>query len=299
MTAGLVVLAFVCILFALGLLAYQVALTPSAGRPTLGVRGAKRSSALASPWFRYVEPTLCRVAGCVSRLPLGRVRKRLESWIRAAGEVIGLSPDELVAVCAVCGAAAYGVGLAVERAFPMRFLPALLAVFGSTIPLLWLRSVARRRLRRIESELPAAVELAALCMGAGLDFPGALTHVTSCSISAEDPLVEELEQVLQEIRFGHTRERALRRLADRVPSDAVSQFCSSVIQAERKGAPVARALVVQAQTLRLRRSIVAEERASGAAVRLVGPMALVFLSVILLVIAPLIVRFASGEFRLQ
>lgn len=297
MRPTLLVVALVCLLCGLSLFAYQVALAPIGVRPALGIRGVKRGSALALPVFRILEPVLRLLAGWLGRVPLGGIRHRLRLQLRAAGEPAGLSPDELIAACGLCGAAACCALLGAWGLVPSPSFVVLPAMLGAALPLLWLRSAVRRRARRIERQLPSAAELAALCMGAGLDFPGSLAQITGTSVALSDPLVEEFEQVLQEIRLGHTRKSALRRLTDRVPSDAILQFCNSVIQAEEKGTPIARALLIQAQTLRLRRSIAAEERASGAALRLIGPMALVFLSVILLVVAPLVARFGAGEFR--
>jgi tight adherence protein C len=69
-----------------------------------------------------------------------------------------------------------------------------------------------------------------------------------------------------------------------------------VLQAEDKGSPLARVLTIQAQNLRLRRSVAAEEMASEAALMLVGPMTLIFLCIIALLLAPVAVRVMTGGF---
>jgi tight adherence protein C len=75
----------------------------------------------------------------------------------------------------------------------------------------------------------------------------------------------------------------------------VREFVSSVAQAEDKGTPLANILTIQAQTQRLRRSLAAEHTASAAALMLLGPMTLIFLCVIVLLLGPVVVRFASGS----
>jgi tight adherence protein C len=86
----------------------------------------------------------------------------------------------------------------------------------------------------------------------------------------------------------------MRSFAKRVPTDQVRELVNSVTQAEEKGSPLSSVLSIQAQTQRLRRSVEAEETASGAALMLLGPMTLIFLCVIVLLLGPVVVRFISG-----
>jgi tight adherence protein C len=109
-----------------------------------------------------------------------------------------------------------------------------------------------------------------------------------------EPIVEELARMLKELDLGCTRREALRGFARRVPTDEVRELVNSATQAEDKGSPLARTLTIQAQTLRLRRSVSVEEAASGAALMLIGPTALIFLCVIALLLGPVVVRFMVG-----
>ena len=87
--------------------------------------------------------------------------------------------------------------------------------------------------------LPYAIDLLALGMGAGLDFPGAVRQVVEKSGAPDDPLVEEFTLILQGLNLGRTRRQALEDFAERVPSDAVKEFVGAVVQAELRGNPVA------------------------------------------------------------
>jgi tight adherence protein C len=133
-------------------------------------------------------------------------------------------------------------------------------------------------------------------MGAGLDFPGSVRRTVGSAPDGNEPIVEELRRVLQELEVGRTRREALADFAERVPSDEVRELVNSLVQAEAKGSPIAHVLGIQAQTLRLRRSIAAEESASEAALMLVGPMAMIFVCVIVLLLGPVVVRVMSGGF---
>jgi tight adherence protein C len=133
-------------------------------------------------------------------------------------------------------------------------------------------------------------------MGAGLDFPSSLRRVVDSAAEPDDPIVEELHRVLQELDLGCTRRSAMHGFATRVPSSEVRELVNSVLQAEDKGNPLARVLTIQARTLRLRRSVAAEEVASEAALMLVGPMTLIFICVIVLLLGPVAVRVMTGGF---
>jgi tight adherence protein C len=138
--------------------------------------------------------------------------------------------------------------------------------------------------------LPAAIDLIALCMGAGLDFVGALARVANDAGDARSPLVHELRGVLRELALGETRARALAALAERLPVQAVHDFTAAVIQAERMGNPLRDAIEIQARTLRARRSVLAEEAAARAAVLLVFPLLLLLAAIVLLMLGPFVVN---------
>jgi tight adherence protein C len=149
---------------------------------------------------------------------------------------------------------------------------------------------ARSRKRIIARRLPVAIDLVVLCMGAGLDFTGALELVVEELGEPDDPLSCELRRVLQELAMGRARRRVLAELAERVPSATVCDFAHAVIQAEEKGNPLADVLQVQAQVLRLRRSVAAEEAAARAGVLFVLPLLLLLAAVLLVLFGPFIVN---------
>ncbi|MGB5811677.1 MAG: type II secretion system F family protein [Polyangiales bacterium] len=256
----------------------------------------KRAEALEHSAFRVLEPCVRALGAWVALVPMDALRQRMELRLRHAGHYLGFSADELLASCAL---SAVGFGVFASLVSGATELPPALVpvgfLFGALLPLLRISLVARERLRRVDRALPDAVELAALCMGAGLDFPGSLQKIVECASDPRDPLIEELGCVLRELRLGYTRQRAMDGFADRVPTPTVREFVNSVVQAERKGSPLVRVLTIQAKTQRLRRSVAAEELASGAALMLIGPMTLIFLCVILLVLGPLIIRFITGD----
>jgi len=293
---ALLATAFALVLGGVSSLVFHLASTPAAPRPTLGTRGANRTIALRHRGaFAVMEPTLRVLSAWLSVLPLGPLRKAIRRSLFHAGEYLGLSEDELLAMCVACGVALGSAGLVICKVLA---LPGPLAAcafcLGFVVPFFRVLSVAQGRARRIGRGLPGAVELAAMCMSAGLDFPGALRRITDSATDPTDPVVEEFSRVLQELDLGHTRKSAMEGLAARVPIDPVRELVNSVVQAEAKGSPLASVLMIQSQTQRLRRSVAAEETATEAALMLLGPMTLIFLCVIVLLLGPVVVRFMMG-----
>lgn len=289
-------LSFLAILGGAAALVGQLSRIPPAERPRLGARGVNRARALdRGLLFPAVEPVIRLLAAWLESVPMRSIRERAKASLTHAGEYVGLSEDELLAVCVICGLSFGAIALAVCRALDVHLSFALVGgALGLLVPWFRVVSVAQARARSVGQALPGAVELAAMCMSAGLDFPGSLRRIVESASDAAEPVIEEFGRVLQELDLGHTRRSAMERLALRVPTEQVREFVNSVVQAEEKGTPLAAVLTIQAQTQRLRRSIAAEETASSAALMLLGPMTLIFLCVIVLLLGPVAVRFMTG-----
>ncbi len=277
-------------------LTFRLTMTPAAPKPTLGTRGLKRRRALSRPGpFALAEPVVRSVATWVSGLRVPNLRRRLRRALNRAGDHLGFSDDELIAACLLCGTTLGLLSFLLCQVLALSpALSVIVVCLGTLVPWLRILSVARTRARSIDRMLPGAVELAAMCMGAGLDFPGSLREIVDSAADPNEPIIEEFGRILRELELGHTRRRVLGGLAERVPTPPVREFVSSVAQAENKGTPLAKVLTIQAQTQRLRRSIAAEQTASSAALMLLGPMTLIFLCVIVLLLGPVVVRFMTG-----
>jgi tight adherence protein C len=142
-------------------------------------------------------------------------------------------------------------------------------------------------MKNISRRLPYAIDLLALGMGAGLDFPGAVRQVVEKSGSPDQPVVEEFTLMLQSLQLGRTRQQALEEFAARAPTESVIEFVGSVVQAEMRGNPVADVLRIQAEVSRRKRSVRAEEAATKAGVKMIMPLVLVFIAILLLIVAPI------------
>ena len=278
---------------------FILAANPAVPRPELGNRGLKRYRALqAGGLFSAAEPVIRFVAGWLRELPVDKLRSRVNKEIVQAGDFLGMSANELLSMCILFSIGLGFLALVLCNMMHMSTTIALCAfALGLMLPWFRLTDAARRRGRKINLALPATVDLASLCMSAGMDFPGALAQIVNSAADRTAPIIEEFERVLQELELGYTRKRALEGFAHRVPTEQVREFVNSVVQAEEKGNPLSRVLTIQANTQRMRRSVAAEEMASKAAILLMGPMMMMFMCVIVLLLGPVIVRFMTGGFQ--
>jgi len=297
MPAQLIAYAALALIFGgTALATFVLAKNQIAQRPDLGRRGLKRSQALEEGGiFKTLELPMRVVSGWVSGLALDNMRKKLDQEITFAGDYLGLSANDLIGLSIVSGVTCITLALLASN---LLGLPSLIVIFAGAIgfymPYLQLTGVRSERFKAVNRSLPTAIDLAALCMGAGLDFPGALRQVVDKASSREVVLVEELNRILQELELGHTRRKALEGLAERVPTEAVKDFVGTVVQAEEKGTPLAEVLTIQARMLRMRRSVMAEEGAAKAGMMMMGPLMMMFLCVLAILIGPFVVKWMTS-----
>ena len=260
--------------------------------PKYGHRGAERKRAMdAGGLFAFFEPTLRFLAVLVAALPLLRLRTHLDRELRCADDPLGLSADELMAL-SVVSSVVLGVSVtAIGNAAGLSMLYGALAMaFGLVLPTIQVREVIRKRAKAVTRALPPAIEIAAMCMGAGLDFPGALRTLSEKGSVKPSPLGREFTVILEHLEFGHTRKEALEDFAERVRSRPVADFVATVIQAEQKGNPLARVLQIQGRMLNMRRSVAAEEAAARAGVLMILPMVFLVGAILLLLMGPFLVK---------
>jgi len=90
-----------------------------------------------------------------------------------------------------------------------------------------------------------------------------------------------------EIRVGRSREEALRNLAERTGVDDIRSFVALLVQADRYGASIAKAVRIFADSLRTKRRQKAEQASQKAALKLIFPLTIfLFPVIILIMLAP-------------
>lgn len=259
--------------------------------PRLGSRGLKRQRALDEAGsFAQLEPLVRMIAGWVAYFPISDQRRKIDELLKHAGDYLGLTANEFFAMSAVgfiIGSLITLIGLTLFEGPAILFMVG--GALGAATPYFNVTGERDKRFKEVNRSLPGAIDLASLCMGAGLDFPGAIRQIVE-KAGNRDSLVEEFERLLQELELGRTRRQALENFADRAPTEAVRDFVGAVVQAEEKGNPLAEVLRIQATMLRMRRSVMAEEAATRAALLMMGPLMLIFGAIILCLLGPFFVQ---------
>lgn len=289
-------LAALLIVVAVGLVAYTIANTEQRTANRLGLRGLKRQRELAgNEFWASIEPTVRWLGMRLSGIPTDEQREQLDRQISLAGDFLGLTAEEYLALFVVSGIGGCLGGEILGVVLGMGSLLAVVGfVLGIAAPYMVVSGIAHERMKLISRGLPYTIDLMALSMSAGLDFPGAVRQVVSKSSNPDDPLVEEFTLVLQTLNLGRTRKDALLDFSRRAPIPAATEFVNALVQAEERGNPVAEVLTIQAQTSRTRRSVRAEEMAAKAGVKMAGPLMLIFFAVIGLIVAPAMMNIMAG-----
>jgi tight adherence protein C len=167
------------------------------------------------------------------------------------------------------------------------FWVVIAAVIGFLLPDLWLSRVVSARQDRIRLSVPDALDLLAICMEAGLGLDQALLRVgQELKISHRD-LSEEFVLIGLEQRAGKARLEAWKSMADRVGVDSVRQFVQMLVQTERFGTPISKALGTFSDALRIRRRQQAEEMAAKTTIKMIPPLVLfIFPNLFIVLLGP-------------
>ena len=157
-------------------------------------------------------------------------------------------------------------------------------LIGSYLPDIVLARIKARRLARIERALPDALDLLVISAEAGLSMNAAIKRVADEMRESAPHLSDELSVMIVELRFLPERRRALDNLEERVPLPGIHRFVNTLIQAERYGTPLARALRVLSQEQRTERMMRAEEKTARLPALMTVPLILFILPALFIVL---------------
>jgi tight adherence protein C len=286
-----------CVALMLGLVGFVIGSKPTQNASRRGLRGLQRRRALQeSEGWRSIEPLVRWLGLRVSIMVDVERRAAIDKRLQLGGDWLGLTPDEYVALGFICFVGGLVVGALVGYLGGAGMAALLLlGPVGAIVPSLLLEGAIDERMRQMNRGLPYAIELLALAMSAGLDFPGALRQVVEKSSNPDDAIVQEFSRVQQGLQLGHTRKQALIELAERAPTESVTEFVNALVLAEERGNPVGEVLLVQAGVSRMRRTVRAEESAAKAGVKMVGPLFLLFGCIMILVMGPMVLKLMNAE----
>jgi len=159
----------------------------------------------------------------------------------------------------------------------------------------WLRMRIKKRRERIRKSLPDALDLMVICVEAGLGLDQAMLRVgKELGISHPD-IHQEFIQVNLEQMAGKPRLEAWKSAAERTQIAEFSLFVSMLVQADRFGTPIIRALSRFADEIRLKRRQRAEEMAAKTKIKILFPLVLfIFPCIFIVLLAPAILNIGKS-----
>lgn len=155
------------------------------------------------------------------------------------------------------------------------------------------RLVAKRKLR-ITWGLADALDLMVITMEAGLGLNAAMLKVCEELKTVHPDICKEFELANLEIRVGRERSEALRNLAERSGVEDLNSLVGMLIQADRFGTSIAKAVRVYSDSLRTKRRQRAEQAAQKAAFKLLLPLgALLFPTMFIIILGPALLNISD------
>jgi tight adherence protein C len=172
--------------------------------------------------------------------------------------------------------------------------PALAILMGATgagigwlLPQIFLSRKTRARQKDMQKALPDALDLMVTCVEAGLGLNQALVRVSEEIGYVSHVMGDEMRLVNLEIRAGTPRAEALRHLGERTGLADLRTLTAMLVQTDRFGTSIARALRVHSDTMRIKRRQRAEEAAAKTTIKLVFPLVLfIFPAMFVVILGP-------------
>ena len=171
-------------------------------------------------------------------------------------------PGIVALICMLFGVSFSGVAMSALLAFAIGFL----------VPRFVLKRLIKRRQERLSWGLADALDLMVVSMEAGLGMNQAMVRVSEELIDAHREISEEFDLVNLEIRVGRDRVEALNNLCERTGVDDLRSFVTMLVQADRFGTSIGRAVRQYSDQLRTKRRQRAEQAAQKASVKLLLPL---------------------------
>ena len=195
----------------------------------------------------------------------------------------------------ICALLFYGM-----EAFQLAPMARLMAVAGGALggflaPGVFLKNAIDKRRANIRKALPDALDLMVICTEAGLSLDATFQRVAGEIAPASKIMADELTLVSSELSSLPERKQALDNLRERVPLPQVQALCSTLIQTEKFGTPLAQALRVLAAELRDERMLRAEEKAARLPAIMTIPLIIFILPALFVVVmGPAVLSIADS-----
>ena len=260
---------------------------PRARRDRQEDTALKRSDTVTKVLER-ATPGLARPLQPKNEADLGKLRTKLAiAGFRseaASSIFLGLKFAGLVAGMVLGGGTILSLnGISQNSLFSSIVLAGLLFYLPDIVVAL----IGRRRKQAIFLALPDALDLMVVCVEAGLGLDQAMRKVAEEMQKTYRILADEFAMSNFQLQMGRPRAEVLHELGARTGVSDLRSLASVLIQADKFGSGIAHALRVQSDSMRTRRSQLAEEKAAKTAVKLIFPLVLfIFPGIFVVLVGP-------------
>ncbi|HEV2829159.1 MAG TPA: type II secretion system F family protein [Pyrinomonadaceae bacterium] len=227
--------------------------------------GEKFAERIATPLNRLVPASAAEVQKLQKKLMQAGFRSNHAPIIYRTIQLVTMAalPAAIALTCAILARPLSSALFWILAAFVVSFFA----------PRYILGRLIRSRQLRVRWGLADALDLMVISIEAGLGLNAAMMKVSSELKHVHPDISEEFELANLEIRVGRERDEALRNLAERTGVDDLRSLVAMLIQTDRFGTSIARAIRVFSDSLRTKRRQRAEQAAQKAAVKLLFPLA--------------------------
>ena len=147
--------------------------------------------------------------------------------------------------------------------------------------------IGRKRKEAIFLGLPDALDMMVVCVEAGLGLDQAMRKVSEEMVKSYPILAEEFGLANFQLQMGRPRGEVLHDLGVRTGVADLRSLAAVLIQTDKFGSSIGRALRVQSDSMRVRRRQLAEEKAAKTAVKLIFPLVLfIFPGIFVVLVGP-------------
>ena len=268
------------------------------GRRGDPLKGAKSKGGAMSRAIESVAPALAKPLQPKTEEEVGKAREKLNT----AGFRTESAPQVFwsLKICGLIAGFVLGGGIVgVSKGFSIDTLTYAGMISGVCfyLPEMMLFFVRKSRQDNIFFGLPDALDLLVVCVEAGLGLDQAMRKVAEEMEHSYKVISEEFALSNFQLQMGRARNDVLHELGARTGVEDLKSLAAILIQADKFGSSVAQALRVQSDSMRTKRSQMAEEKAAKTAVKLIFPLVIfIFPAIFVVLVGPAAITMINELF---
>ena len=231
----------------------------SVSKSVVKFSGGDRTDKEIDIYYRRIFSSISLLNILFEKVPLFH---RIDDFLQQTG--LKITVAMLILLTLVSGVLSFIISTFLLKNTFLSLVVGLLALF---LPTIILKVIRKQRMNKFEALFPDALDLMGYSLRAGHSVMSGLKMVGD---EMKDPVGPEFSRIVEEVNFGRGLEEALHNFSNRIGSDEVKYFVTSLIIQRETGGNLAEVLDSVATVIRKRfrfrekvRTLSAEGRFSG------------------------------------